>query len=282
MTRQDTAPLYGRVFITADIKVVTGLHIGAAASTVNVGGLDNAVVRDPLTNQPYIPGSSLRGKMRSLSEKFQQKAQNHQLQEGVRIHICREKGQYKSCDVCRIYGILPSDKIPFSPTRLVVRDAFLHPDSVTDLESTKTKTDMPYTEVKWEATIDRVTSQAVPRQMERVPARAVFKDCEMVYSIYQEGDIGILWRVIEAMQLLQDDYLGGLGARGSGKIEFKNIRVSCRSHPDYGNLRWWKDDDDVKKLTLEQLWQQKDALIQWVEGQITIETGPAETEVAEG
>lgn len=253
--------------------MVTGLHIGAAASALNIGGLDNAVVRDPLTDRPYIPGSSLRGKMRSLSEKFQQKEQNWSLQQGVSIHICERQDSYAACDVCRIYGIVPSDKIPFSPTRLVVRDIFLSDESAGELESAKVKTDMPYTEVKWEAVIDRVTSAAVPRQMERVPAGSVFDGFEMVYSLYGEEDVDILWRVIEAMLLLEDDYLGGMGSRGSGKVAFENVKVSCRSAKNgYGNQEAWREP----ALSLEDLWRQREALASWVRGQLFEEKVEAE------
>jgi len=248
----------------SDIHVVTGLHIGAAAASINVGGVDNAVLRDPLTNQPYIPGSSLRGKMRSLSEKFQQKEQNWPLA-GIKIHLCRNQDAYQKCDVCRIYGILPSEEIPFSPTRLVVRDVSLSRQSAKALEDPKVKTDMPYTEVKWEAAIDRVTSAAVPRQMERVPAGVVFDSLEMVFSIHDQRDVDLLWRVIEAMQLLEDDYLGGLGSRGSGKISFRTINVHCRSAKNgYGTRVCWSEKD----LSLQQLWERRDGLAQWVKAQL--------------
>ena len=61
--------LQGRVFITFDIEAKTGLHIGGSDTGIEIGGVDKTVIRDPLTNRPYIPGSSLRGKMRSLTEK---------------------------------------------------------------------------------------------------------------------------------------------------------------------------------------------------------------------
>jgi len=268
MTEQTVAPLYGRVFIKGNIRVVTGLHIGAAASALNIGGVDNAVVRDPLTNQPYLPGSSLRGKMRSLTEKAQQKPQNWPLQKGVRIHVCRDEAEYRECDVCRIFGILPSDKIPFSPTRLVMRDVFLSSDTVKDLDDPRIKTDMPYTEVKWEAAIDRVTSAAVPRQMERVPADSRFDGFEMVYSIYDQGDVDVLWRLIEGMLLLEDDYLGGMGSRGSGKIAFEAIEIACRgAQGGYGDKASWND----APATLDKVWQDRDELIAWVRDQLFAE-----------
>jgi CRISPR-associated protein Csm3 len=279
MMNQRVAPLYGRVFVKGDVRVVTGLHIGAAASALNIGGVDNAIVRDPLTNQPYIPGSSLRGKMRSLSEKFQHKVQNWRLQAGVRIHICRDEESYRECDVCRIFGVLPTDEISFSPTRLVLRDVSLSKKSAKDLEDPKIKTDMPYTEVKWEATIDRVTSAAVPRQMERVPAGAIFDEFEMVYSVYGEEDVGILWRLIEAMQLLEDDYLGGMGSRGSGKIAFEQIKVSCRSARNgYGNEERWLEEP----LSLTELWDKRSNLAAWVRGQLFGGASEADEATGEG
>ncbi len=71
--------LMGRIFITGNIRAVTGLHIGGAAGALEIGGVDSPVIRDPLTNRPYIPGSSLRGKMRSLSERLNGSAQNFQV-----------------------------------------------------------------------------------------------------------------------------------------------------------------------------------------------------------
>ena len=54
--------------ITATIEIVTGLHIGGNNDEIKIGGIDNPVIKNPLTNEPYIPGSSLKGKIRSLIE----------------------------------------------------------------------------------------------------------------------------------------------------------------------------------------------------------------------
>src|SRR5687767_12220304 len=124
----DTSPqvqLYGRVFIRGEIRLINGLHIGAERGELTIGGVDNAVIRDVLTNQPYIPGSSLRGKMRSLAEKVTGAPQNTGIGSGVRIHTAKWPEQYRDYWVNPVFGV-PSE-IGFAiaaPTRLIVRDMF--------------------------------------------------------------------------------------------------------------------------------------------------------------
>jgi CRISPR-associated protein Csm3 len=102
------------------------------------------------------------------------------------------------------------------------------------------QTDQPYTETKWEAVIDRVTSAAVPRQMERVPAGTLFNDARLVYSVYgtpghHSGfeDVAWFFDVLQMLLMVEDDYLGSSGSRGSGRIQFENLRLSVRRTPDY-------------------------------------------------
>jgi CRISPR-associated protein Csm3 len=198
--------------------------------------VDKTVIRDPLTNRPYIPGSSLRGKMRSLLEKHKGLKQNQHIKEDVRIHSCgADKGDtletYLNCDVCTTFGV-PGERDFATPTRLIVRDVFMDDLSAKKLE--EANTDLPFTEVKTEVSIDRVTSAANPRQMERVPAGTRFSGAELVYSVYDgancsvQKDVERLKVIVEGLQLLLDDYLGGLGSRGSGKVEIENIRVEWR------------------------------------------------------
>ena len=59
--------LQGKYIIQGKIKVLTGLHIGGPTTGLNIGGVDNIVIKDA-KGKPYIPGSSLKGKMRSLLE----------------------------------------------------------------------------------------------------------------------------------------------------------------------------------------------------------------------
>ncbi len=223
--------LLGRIFLTGAIRLESGLHIGGAASTLSIGGVDNQVIRDPLTGRPYIPGSSLRGKLRSLSEKFAGRPQNFPIGQGVRIHVCKTLAEYRTCEVCQVFGI-PGELEASSPTRLLVRDVMLREDSAADLLALRT--DLPYTEIKWEAAIDRVTSAATPRQMERVPAGAVFGPFGLVYSLYEPGDGARFANVVRALELLQDDYLGGQGSRGSGQIRFIDLQLTTKTPQDYG------------------------------------------------
>lgn len=239
--------LAGRVFITFDIHAVTGLHIGGSDTGIEIGGVDKTVIRDRLTNRPYIPGSSLKGKMRSLVEKYYGKKQNQKIGQGY-IHSCGAeykkdnpagRQEYEKCDVCQVFGV-PGERDFSSPTRLVVRDTFLGDDSAARLESAQT--DLPYTEVKTEVSIDRVTSAANPRQMERVPAGVFFPAAEMVFSLYKssqfsaENDIKRLAVLLEGLQLVEDDYLGGGGSRGSGKVRFENLKIEFRKDPQEARL----------------------------------------------
>ena len=223
--------LKGRVIFRFDIKAETGLHIGGSDTGIEIGGVDKTVIRDPLSGKPYIPGSSLKGKMRSLLEKYHGLKQNQRIGRGY-IHSCEDETEYQTCDVCHTFG-LPGEREFATPTRLFVRDTFLSEKSVRDLNAANT--DLPYTEVKTEVSIDRVTSEANPRQLERVPAGAVFESAEMVYSLYEgtkmslADDIARLKTVLEGLALLEDDYLGGSGSRGSGKVKIEHIKVFLRT-----------------------------------------------------
>jgi CRISPR-associated protein Csm3 len=235
--------LVGRIFLCMDIRAVTGLRIGGSPTALNIGGLDNVIIRSPLNNQPYIPGSSLRGKLRSLWEKATGLPQNFYVRRGnptVRMHaITSEDVRDKSESavhqmvhddpVCRIFGVTGDIAVP-NPTRLIVHDVMMSPDSVERLENART--DNPYTEIKWEATIDRITSAAVPRQMERIPADTVFSKARLVYSLYNVPDlvseIGWFGDIVTMLQLLEDDYLGSSGSRGSGQISFMNLELGVR------------------------------------------------------
>ncbi len=261
------ANLYGRVFIECEIEAKSGLHIGGAESTLSIGGVDNVVVRDPLSGRPYIPGSSLKGKMRSQMEKFHGLRQNRRIGQ-VRIHTCDSKEAYTKCIVCHIYG-LPGEISFSTSTRLVVRDVPLTEESARRLA--EARTDLPYTEVKWEAAIDRITSAATPRQMERVPAGAVFGPAEMVYSIYEQADIARFRNVVEGMQLLEDDYLGGSGSRGSGKIAFRHIRLYVRARNGYHRPLYYGDEPTFKFTNLAALNKALNEVIAWIGEKIPLQ-----------
>jgi len=220
--------LLGKVIITGTIEAETGLFIGGPTVGLDIGGVDKAVIRDPITNQPYIPGSSLKGKMRSLLERAEGRQPNTNVG-GAKIHQCETVEEFSTCSVCKIFG-LPGEKKFSEPTRLIVRDAFLSDESAKELE--KAHTELPYAEVKFENVIDRITSAANPRQTERVPAGAKF-EFETIYNVYEEGDKENLKHLFKAMELLEGDYLGGQGSRGYGNVTFKDIKIYWNSKEDY-------------------------------------------------
>ena len=243
--------LYGRIFIETTIEAKTGLHIGGAGADLEIGGLDKEVIRDPITNRPYIPGSSLRGKMRSQMEKLLGLSQNWPIGQ-VRIHVCKtpeeffsEKG---SCPVCTVFGV-PAELDYNNATRLVVRDAMLSEESKEKLRDAHT--DLEYTELKAEVAIDRVTSKASRRTLERVPAGAEFGPAELVFSIYDPADIARLKVVLQALQLVEDDYLGGNGSRGYGKVAFKKIVISARSAGNYNEKKPIAEYADLSEWAAE-------------------------------
>lgn len=243
----DIVNLYGRVFINAHIEALTGLHIGGSSVGLEIGGLDKAVIRNPLTNRPYIPGSSLRGKMRSQTEKVLGLKQNNKIGQ-VTIHTCKKQEEYNAnggCVVCHIFGV-PGEVDSTGPTLLVVRDASLTDESAKKLDDAKP--DLPYAELKTEVAIDRVTSAATPRTLERVPAGALFGPAELVFSIYDAADFGRLKHVLNAMQLVEDDYLGGAGSRGSGKVRFTDIKVAARARDNYGAIHNLGSYESVQAL----------------------------------
>ncbi len=240
--------LYGRVIITAEIEAMTGLHIGGSSTGLEIGGLDKAVIRNPRNGQPYIPGSSLRGKMRSQTEKVLGVPQNNPIGQAT-IHVCREETEYTKnggCPVCHVFGV-PAEIGYSGPTRLVVRDVALTEVSVKELDSINS--DLRFSELKTEVAIDRVTSAAVPRTLERVPAGAVFGPAEFVFGIYEKADYERLKTVIQALQLVEDDYVGGAGSRGSGKVKFNSVKVSARARDNYSALNEYAVFDSVQKLS---------------------------------
>lgn len=238
--------LFGKVIIEAQIEAVTGLHIGGSSTGLEIGGIDKAVIRNPIDKRPYIPGSSLRGKMRSQTEKVLGLNQNNPIGQ-VKIHTCKNKTDYHAnggCPVCHIFGV-PAEDFNY-PTRLIVRDVSLTDESAARME--KANTDLRYAELKTEVAIDRVTSAASPRTIERVPAGAVFGPAELVFSIFSKEDFGRIKIVIDALQLVEDDYLGGSGSRGSGKVRFTALNISGRRSGDYGNREEYKTYKSVQDL----------------------------------
>ncbi len=190
-----------KIIYNGTIELLTGLHIGGTNASLNIGGPDKFVVRNPINSLPYIPGSSLKGKMRSLIEIANGESDNGETSNSI---------ETKSG---KLFGISGDNKSSH-PSRIIIRDAEL----ISDVRIFD-NTDLFITESKTEVSINRITSQAKPRTFERVPAGAEFK-LSMILNIFEGEDEKELIGILEnAIKLLQDDYLGGNGSRGYGQIK---------------------------------------------------------------
>jgi CRISPR-associated protein Csm3 len=233
---QNHVKMHSKVFIRGRIKVETGLHIGGNSVGLSIGGTDAVVVRNPFNNQPYIPGSSLRGKMRSLLERARGDEKDNPEEGGFSFNDKNDKkealaGKEPASKLGKLFGVA-AEVVNKTATRLIVRDAHLTQASLDKLKNAP-NTDMPLTEVKTEVWIDRITSVANPRQIERVPAGAEF-DFEMILTLLlSDRKEEFLNLIHEGMQLLQDDYLGGKGSRGGGKVTFKEVKLSEKTVAQY-------------------------------------------------
>lgn len=202
------------ILISGEISCKTGLHIGRSREELEIGGMDNPVIINPKTEQPIIPGSSLKGKLRSLLELQNGSYSSNGLPHS---HKKGEECDNPECKLCTIFG--NSTDIDRGPSRLIVRDSFVREE--VELE------------IKTENVINRLKGKAEnPRPIERVPAGTEFS-LDMVYSIYNKDDIDNLKVIFELMNNLHDSYLGGSGSRGYGKIEFSDISFKVRRKKDY-------------------------------------------------
>ena len=203
------------ITIKGQIVLNSGLHIGGSKDDIEIGGIDSPVIKHP-NGEPYIPGSSLKGKMRALTEWMEEKITNN-----GRVHTCSNAG----CPVCRIFGTTGENWL-YGPTRLVVRDAFLNDAWKKDI----LERGLSLTEEKIENWINRLEGKAGMggiRNIERVPAGARF-DFEMSYKVMdinndEKVDRENFTKVIHALAMVQMDALGGSGSRGYGKILFTNL-----------------------------------------------------------
>lgn len=213
-----SSKLVKKVIFKGRIIINTGLHIGGTNSNMQIGGIDKGVVRNPFNNQPFIPGSSLKGKLRSLLEislgiigsKVNDEVENGPAKHGPSAELFGNAISDKDINVYKENGI----ELKHIPSRLIVRDCELK-----NAEKLLEKTEMPYTEGKTEVVIDRITSKATPRQIERVPAGAEF-ELNMVLNIWEQdkNEKDLIDNLFKSLELLKDDYLGGSGSRGYGQV----------------------------------------------------------------
>ncbi len=204
------------------IQCVSGLRIGGSKDTLEIGGMDNPIIRNPFDKFPYIPGSSLKGKMRSLLEweidgKLGNKGNVHQFKD------CN-KDIY--CPICRIFGVT-DDEVAFGPGRAIFRDGWVTEKSKEKLLDLQLKKGLLYVEEKTETAIDRLKGKAKDkslRQYERVPAGTDFS-FQIDYRVFDINDNGQVdydnfqW-LLHGLWLLEQDALGSSGSRGYGQIRF--------------------------------------------------------------
>ncbi|MBN1220828.1 MAG: type III-A CRISPR-associated RAMP protein Csm3 [Anaerolineae bacterium] len=240
----------GKYILQGKIHCQTGLHIGGNTEGFEIGGMDNPVVVNPLNDQPYIPGSSLKGKLRHLLEwnlgKIEKKNPDKE-NETYGPHFCGK------CEACRIFGPANNEadvREMAGPTRLSVRDSFLTSKSVTELP--QWLGEGIFTEAKTENAIDRVTAVANPRPIERVPAGAEF-DFTVIFDVYREEDRALLKHLFTAMAMLEDSALGGGGSRGHGVIAFKELKAEWRSVEYYRNGTSAKPVSVIEKKAMKQI-----------------------------
>ncbi len=197
--------------IDGELECLTGCRIGGTESGFEIAGIDNPIITNPLDGLPYIPGSSLKGKIRCLLELRYDKISTD------------ERGVGNPCDcgdcfICVLFGCSRAKKTK-SPTRLIFRDLFLSNKSIESIGEVL----KDYTEVKTEVKIDRETMTSTdPRENFRVPAGAKFR-FELSIRIFETDQAQLKdWmdKLAEGFELLEEDYLGGSGTRGYGKVKF--------------------------------------------------------------
>ncbi len=213
--------------ITGKIELLSGLHIGSGNSEIHIGGTDNPVIKNPINQQPYIPGSSIKGKMRSLLEWHSGLVgdTNGAPVTFKDIPQLEEQKQQKAKQIIKLFGGAPDNHIKdellneIGPTRLAFWDCALDQQWVKQMEDKS----LMLTETKMENTIDRIKGTADnPRNTERVPATAMF-DFNLTVRVH-DNENDVLETILTGLKLLELTGLGGSGSRGYGKIKFTQLR----------------------------------------------------------
>lgn len=217
MGQQETnqKALRGKLDLRALLRVDTGLHIGASSDFAPIGAVDSPFLRDPLTKQPIIPGSSLKGKLRTLLARS--------FADGYFLNKIEDDRE----EICRLFGSAAKGSAGGRPARLQFYDIRMTEESFVRFDEMELDTYIG--EIKWENAIDRLTAGANPRQIERVPAGTEFA-FRLVYNIENEEELPEDMKILAAgLELLQMDYLGGHGSRGYGRVSLHDFEASCFS-----------------------------------------------------
>lgn len=199
--------MYTKIQIKGKIEVLTGMHIGGSSAFAAIGAVDSPVIKDVLSDCPMIPGSSLKGKMRTLlAKEYNESVADKPDQDCERIK--------------RVFG--SAEKNYIKKSRIQVSDMIL-----SNADELRNKGLNSLTEVKFENTINRATAVANPRQIERVVRGSEF-DLDILYEVDNMDDLyEDIELIAEAFKMLQFDYLGGSGSRGYGKVKFTNLHAKA-------------------------------------------------------
>ena len=205
--------------ITGTIRILTGLHVGGNKDNIEIGGMDQPIIKNPLNGEPYIPGSSIKGKMRSLIE-LGLFAGREQTMDYLKKGEPCGCGQ-TDCVVCRIFGSSSSKNRSddLGPTRIIVRDAYLTSEFREKFESGE----LPMEE-KYENTIHRIKGVAEhPRPLERVPAGVEF-ELNISFKVFDNDPEDLIDYVFKGLRFIELDALGGHSSRGCGQVEFYKLK----------------------------------------------------------
>ena len=209
------------------ITLKSGLHIGSGNMEMHIGGTDSPVIKHPHTLQPYIPGSSLKGKVRALMEMASGLVPFAREDGGlVSVRTLNKEEVRKDSDltkkteaILKIFGSSGADKddqTDIGPTRVSFADSFLDEEWYELAQKNR----WPLTEEKSENSIDRITGTAKsPRFIERVPEGTKFRFM-ITFKVLDDGDEELFEELLRGLRLLELDALGGSGSRGYGKIQF--------------------------------------------------------------
>ena len=204
----------------------SGLHIGAGDTELRIGGTDNPVVKHPHTNEPYIPGSSLKGKVRSLLEMksglLALERDGKPLGTKVLKHRdLKEDQRAEAIRILKLFGVSGADdqeNVEIGPARASFADSFLNEDSKKMVKANQ----QSYFEVKSENSINRIKGTAEnPRFTERVVAGLKFDFAISLKEMEGDRDEDLLDTLLEGLKLLEHDALGGSGSRGYGRVRFE-------------------------------------------------------------
>lgn len=234
--------MYKSHIIDGYIYLKSGLRIGGNKDTMQIGGIDSPVIKNPITNTPYIPGSSLKGKVRFLLEAYYGLMNTEKPGSIPGIKSLPENTKFsdwKENKVAKMFGHLEhKPDNPSYPTRVIFRDcdilgaiepgSELAEDKINrDLEGLRERMASNFSEAKMEVAIDRLSGtvgNSGPRTLERVPAGVVF-NFSLVLRIFQEDEDQDFMNILkQGLKLLQNDALGGSGSRGYGRIQFFGLK----------------------------------------------------------